>query len=83
VAFSPDGKTFASSFGSYGQDGTVKVWNLATGKELASLAHPDVPESLAFSPDGKSLAVAIGGPKQFGDSLWIWEVPSSTSPRGR
>jgi len=53
VAFSPDGQTLAS--GCY--DKTIKLWNLATGKELRTLnGHTDYVDSVAFSPDGQTLA---------------------------
>jgi len=55
VSYSPDGKTLAS--GSY--DKTVKLWDAATGKELATLkGHSGPVQSVAFSPDGKTLATA-------------------------
>ncbi|MFH1974660.1 MAG: caspase family protein [Pseudomonadota bacterium] len=54
VAFSPDGKYFAS-----GGKGT-KLWDLNTGKEIMTLDEEQA-ESVAFSPDGKYLL--SGGPE--------------------
>src|SRR5262245_48851719 len=48
VYFSPQGKTLASA----GMDGTVRLWDTATGKEIHRLTENDwVPEAVAFSPD--------------------------------
>jgi WD40 repeat protein len=62
VAFSPDGKRLASA-GNYKGAGQWKLWDLATGRELAgaSSAEPSADRSVtgvAFAPDGRTLAIA-------------------------
>src|SRR5947208_1459779 len=53
VACSPDGKTLATT----SDDHTVKLWDLATKTETATLVgHDKGVLSLAFAPDGKTLA---------------------------
>ncbi len=65
VAFSPDGKTLASS----GGDSSVKLWDVANRRLLATLpAHPDRVAWLAFSNDGETLATAGV------DGLKLWNV---------
>ena len=49
VSFSPDGKTLAS-----GSDGTVKLWDVATRQNIATLeGHWGEVTSVSFSPDGQ------------------------------
>ena len=53
VAFSPDGKTIASS----GNDATVRHWEVSTGKVSGKLCcQQGAVNSVVFSPDGKNLA---------------------------
>ncbi|WSJ08715.1 caspase family protein [Streptomyces phaeochromogenes] len=56
VAFSPDGKTIATS-----TIGQVRLWDLSGSKIKAKEIDPVTPSSgcLAFSPDGKTLARGI------------------------
>lgn len=49
VSFSPDGKTLASA----SLDNTVKLWDVASGRELRTLTgHQNAVRSVSFSPDG-------------------------------
>jgi hypothetical protein len=53
ISFAPDGKTIASGH----VDGTVTLWDVATGKELTTLdGHEAQVTTLAFSADGRTLA---------------------------
>jgi WD40 repeat protein/tRNA A-37 threonylcarbamoyl transferase component Bud32 len=56
LAYAPDGKTLA-----VGGGGMIKLWDVATGRERATLAvRPGPVKSLAYSPDGQTLASGNG-----------------------
>ncbi|MEH2208422.1 MAG: serine/threonine-protein kinase [Nostoc sp.] len=66
VAISPDGKTIASS----GDDRTIKLWNLATGKLISSLnGHFQQVNVVVISPDGKLLVSASDD-----NTIKIWNL---------
>jgi WD40 repeat protein len=70
VAWSADGKTLASA----SWDRTVKLWDVATGQERATLlGHEDNVSAVAWSPDGKTVASA-----GFDKTIKLWDV--STGP---
>jgi len=72
-AFSPDGRTLATK----SDDRTIKFWNLATLREVASIPLDYTGNIqgnfLAFSPDGQMLTANDSGP-----GLRYWRVPSPT-----
>lgn len=66
MAFSPDDTTIAS--GSH--DNTIKLWNVATGENTATLhGHDKRINFVAYSPDGKTLASASAD-----KTIKLWEV---------
>jgi WD40 repeat protein len=70
IAFSPDGRTFAAAV-----VGTIRVWELATGKERTRLGgHRDSTTALVFSPDGKFLAEGSCDYGGGGGTVRIWEL---------
>ncbi len=70
MAFSPDGTQLVS--GSY--DATVRLWDIATGKETATLRGHSLPViSVAFSPDGTRLASGSSD-----GTVRLWDVVSGS-----
>ncbi|MBA4067278.1 MAG: hypothetical protein C0501_26935 [Isosphaera sp.] len=61
VGWSADGKVLVSS----GADGTVRVWNAASGKELRSLLQTDL-SGVAVAADGRTAAATASGRREFG-----------------
>ena len=81
VAYSPDGTRLASA----SRDGTARVWDLGTGRELCTYrGHDNQPEDpskdtnklrvadVVFAPDGKTVASADG------NQVHLWDPATGT-----
>jgi serine/threonine protein kinase len=75
LAYSPDGQSFATA----APDGTIRLWDPATGEERAVLRGAPGEAELAYSPDGRRLAA------QMGDQVQLWDTESGrlVAPLGR
>jgi len=75
VAFSPDGKLALSG----GADHRLKLWDVASGREVKTFQASASITSVAFSPDGKLLL--SGGGEPFKGELILWDIVSGQKIR--
>jgi len=71
VVFSPDFSLFAT-----GEQTDVKLWDLATGKQLSSLKEAGLQSVVEFSPDGKLLAATSTD-----NSARLWDIAAGRELR--
>jgi serine/threonine protein kinase len=79
VSFSPNGKMLAEMGGQF-----IKLWDVATGKELKSIKFRDqkyLGHAIAFGPDGKWLVSASYSSADKIPPVQIWDVESGKELR--
>jgi WD40 repeat protein len=70
AAFSPDGSRIVTA----SEDRTARIWDAASGKEIAVLrGHEGAVRSAAFSPDASRIVTASGD-----GTARIWDVHAQT-----
>jgi WD40 repeat protein len=70
LALNAEGKTLAAA----GDDGVVRLWDLASRKELRQARAGCLIAALAFAPDGQTLA---GRPMGDGPAVRLWDVATA------
>ena len=74
LAFSSDSATLASG----SDDRTARVWDAATGGNVATFDLSTAVQAVAFSPDGRTLASA-----SWWDDILLWDIETRSASRIR
>jgi serine/threonine protein kinase/WD40 repeat protein len=88
LAFSPDGRRIASGSSNWVRkesgDLTVRMWDVASGRELWQAAVPPEPKGrgqvyeVLFTPDGRQLVTVHHGPR---DGVSVWDAETGQLQR--
>jgi WD40 repeat protein len=73
LAYSPDGLRLASG----GDDGMLRIWDMATLTEQSSVKSHSSIETLIFSPDGKNITIGQANGEMLIRHAKRWSHPSS------
>ena len=68
LAFSPDGQTLAAA----ALNGQIRLWEVASGRQLRNFEHGGWLHDLAFSPDGSVLATA-----SWESTVKLWDIAAN------
>ena len=71
VGFTPDAKTIATRT----VDSAMKIWHVATGREIFTLGPLNPVHSFLFSPNGEYLAITRGETREE-RRVELWRAPS-------
>jgi WD40 repeat protein len=74
VAFSPNGKQMLSA----NVEGALKLWDLATGKQVRMIQAPKGTRQVAVLPDGRR---ALTGPKEGTGQVCLWDLTTGKQLR--
>jgi WD40 repeat protein len=74
LAFSPDGKTLAAvSQGTGRTPGTVRLWDLASGRNTVTIASSSPSTSIAWTPNSRTLVTSAGSVSG-GTGIRLWDA---------
>ena len=81
IGFSPDGSIAAIGL----DNGTVELWDVATGTRQSTLEGPGRTNSVFFSPDGRTLVIMavwiLGVLGDVEDTVHLWDLTTGTLRR--
>jgi WD40 repeat protein len=70
VLFTSDGNYLVSG----SRDGSIKIWEVASGKEIRTLRHSDKISAIAIAPDNQKI---LSGDEKGNIILWDWQTGQS------
>jgi len=75
ATFSPDGTSFAAS---YGPERSIHIWRAEDGEAIKTLDNQFWSEGVVYSPDGSRILAAARGAITWNMMPRLWDVPSGS-----